>query len=124
MARPELGTKRVCLGCGAKYYDLHKDPIVCPKCGTVYEPVIVAARGRPVAAAAAGEDVDPVVDAELISLEDADAEASGKVAVVLDDDIEIEDDVADDDTFLEPEEEDDDDVTDLIGDGLEDDEET
>ena len=33
MAKPELGTKRLCSGCGAKYYDLSKDPIVCPKCG-------------------------------------------------------------------------------------------
>ena len=32
MAKPELGTKRLCGNCGAKFYDLSKDPIVCPKC--------------------------------------------------------------------------------------------
>ena len=37
MAKPELGTKRLCANCGAKFYDLSKDPIHCPKCGTVYE---------------------------------------------------------------------------------------
>ena len=34
MAKPELGTKRVCVACGAKFYDLMKNPPVCPKCGT------------------------------------------------------------------------------------------
>ncbi|MBO0711819.1 MAG: TIGR02300 family protein, partial [Acetobacteraceae bacterium] len=32
MAKAELGTKRLCANCGAKFYDLNKDPIVCPKC--------------------------------------------------------------------------------------------
>ncbi len=34
MAKPELGTKRVCVSCGARFYDLTKTPAVCPKCGT------------------------------------------------------------------------------------------
>ena len=34
MVKPELGTKRVCVSCGAKFYDLGKSPAVCPKCGT------------------------------------------------------------------------------------------
>ena len=34
MAKPELGTKRVCVSCGARFYDLMKQPAVCPKCGT------------------------------------------------------------------------------------------
>jgi len=38
MAKPEWGTKRRCLSCGAAFYDLMKDPIVCPKCGTVHQP--------------------------------------------------------------------------------------
>lgn len=36
MAKPALGTKRVCSGCEAKFYDLGKDPIVCPTCDTVF----------------------------------------------------------------------------------------
>ena len=43
--------------------------------------------------------------------------------VVVADDIEIEDDPVADDTFLEEDEDENDDVTDLIGDGIEDDEE-
>ncbi len=34
MAKPELGTKRVCVSCGAKFYDLARQPAICPKCGT------------------------------------------------------------------------------------------
>ena len=33
MAKPELGLKRVCVSCGTKFYDLTKNPAVCPKCG-------------------------------------------------------------------------------------------
>ena len=36
MAKPELGTKRLCAGCGAKFYDLNKTPIVCPMCEAVF----------------------------------------------------------------------------------------
>ena len=34
MAKPELGTKRVCVSCSTRFYDLLKVPAVCPKCGT------------------------------------------------------------------------------------------
>ncbi len=34
MAKPELGTKRVCVSCASRFYDLAKQPAVCPKCGT------------------------------------------------------------------------------------------
>ena len=38
MANPELGMKRVCVACGARFYDLTKVPAVCPKCGTEQPP--------------------------------------------------------------------------------------
>jgi uncharacterized protein (TIGR02300 family) len=34
MAKPELGTKRVCVSCGVRFYDLTRQPALCPKCGT------------------------------------------------------------------------------------------
>ena len=34
MAKPELGTKRVCVSCGTRFYDLTRQPAICPKCGT------------------------------------------------------------------------------------------
>ena len=142
MAKPELGTKRLCSGCGAKFYDLSKDPIVCPKCGTVFEIVVPVARGRAAeaaAAAAAGAaaaaaaaaakkaaetEVAETADVELVSLEDADAEATGKKVEGAegDDDIEVEE--TEEAPFIEEQEEGDDDVTDIIGEGREDEEET
>ena len=38
MTKPELGTKQLCAGCGRKFYDLHKTPIVCPTCQAVFVP--------------------------------------------------------------------------------------
>lgn len=37
MAKAEWGTKRRCQGCGAKFYDFGRTPIVCPKCAAVYQ---------------------------------------------------------------------------------------
>src|SRR6266516_2338649 len=100
VAKPELGTKRLCANCGAKFYDLSKDPIVCPKCATVFVPP-VATRGRP-------EPVAPVVTP----------------AVEGGDEVEVDDEALDDAAFIVPEEEEDEDVTDIIGEGIENDEET
>lgn len=33
MAKPELGLKRVCVSCSARFYDLNRAPAICPKCG-------------------------------------------------------------------------------------------
>src|SRR5580698_1265727 len=33
LALGRLGTKRQCLACGAKYYDLGRKPPVCSRCG-------------------------------------------------------------------------------------------
>jgi len=137
VAKPELGTKRLCTNCGAKFYDLSKDPIVCPKCHTVLELAAVTARARPepVAAARAApvpqeEVVAPETqEAEFVSLEEADAEAQGKktgegeAAEGGEEEIELEDEPMDDATFIEEQEEGDEDVTDIIGD-VEDEEET
>jgi uncharacterized protein (TIGR02300 family) len=38
LAKPEWGTKRTCFGCSARFYDLHRSPIVCPVCNAVYDP--------------------------------------------------------------------------------------
>ena len=34
MVKPELGSKRVCVSCSAKFYDLGRQPPACPKCAT------------------------------------------------------------------------------------------
>jgi uncharacterized protein (TIGR02300 family) len=138
VAKPELGTKRLCASCGAKFYDLNKAPIHCPKCGTVYEIAPVTTRGgRPAAEAAArpapAEEVAAAEpqEVETVSLEEADAEASGAKkpattdADATDDDVEIDETLDDDDdnTFIEETEEEDADVTDIIGGDIEPEEE-
>lgn len=121
MAKPDLGSKRQCQNCGTKFFDLNKDPIICPKCSTVFQ-LAASARMQARAAVADEEDVEVgPVTVELVSLEDA--EPGDDKAVVVGDDIEIEDDVAPDETFLEEEEEGTDDVADLIDGDIEDDEE-
>ena len=136
MAKPELGTKRLCAGCGAKFYDLNKDPITCPKCGTVYEVAVVTSRGRPDAAAAraaaaqaAEAELPEPQEAEFVSLEEADAEAEGgakKTPGEGVEDVEIEEvEGGDDDApFIEETEEEDTDVSEIIGGDIEDEEET
>ena len=127
MTKADLGIKRLCPNCGAKYYDLHHRPIVCPRCGTTFETTAVKARPQPAAkpAVVIEEPVAVAEEAEIVSLEEADEEVadSGKVKSapkgegddVADAD-EAEEIEADDDTFLEPQEDEDEDVGDIIGD--------
>jgi uncharacterized protein (TIGR02300 family) len=124
VAKAELGTKRLCASCGAKFYDLNKDPIVCPKCHTVMQlAAITRGRPEPVRQEAEEEAVAPeTAEAEFVTLEEADAEASGKkggeaeAAEGAEEEIELEDEALDDATFIEEQEEGDEDVTDIIGD--------
>ena len=117
MAKDSRGMKRTCQNdnCEAKFYDLNRDPIVCPVCGSVYKLARAPEAALPVAAAAvapikaaidpdASVDGDEIADADdaLISLEDADAELGA--------------DDEDDDTFLADDDDDDSNgVGDIIG---------
>jgi len=138
VAKPELGTKRVCPITGRKFYDLNKSPVISPYTGEVVPiaPIVASrARAEPVAARAplvpepVEAEVPEVADAELVSLEEADAETEGAkkapVAEGEEEDAEVADDTAaDDSTFLEPDEDEGDDVTDIIGGDIENEEET
>jgi uncharacterized protein (TIGR02300 family) len=127
VARPELGTKRQCMNCGAKFYDLSRDPIVCPKCATVFQAAAPTRVAPPAAARArpAAVEEEPEVEAagpELVSLEEVEASEAEKDPVI-EDDIEVAEDVGGEDTFLETDEEGEDDVSGLIDGDIEDDEE-
>jgi uncharacterized protein (TIGR02300 family) len=69
LAKPEWGTKRICPSCGTRYYDLMRDPVVCPKCSTPFDPeaFLKARRSRP--AAPVEKELEPVgadeIDADL-----------------------------------------------------------
>jgi uncharacterized protein (TIGR02300 family) len=70
VAKPELGTKRLCPNCGAKYYDLNRDPIICPKCNALFATGVVAVTAAPVSDEE--EDVETEdTGVEFVSLEDA-----------------------------------------------------
>lgn len=122
MAKPELGTKRVCPETGRKFYDLNRDPIVSPFTGKTYplsyfedtaiSKVIEKEQEEEIA------EVDTETGGmEMVSLEEADEEASGgsdnDLPDIEDDEVDLGDD--DDDTFLEEDEDEDDDVSGIIG---------
>jgi uncharacterized protein (TIGR02300 family) len=119
MTKPELGTKRLCAHCGAKFYDLNHAPVACPKCDTVFEAVQVNSRWRAGAARAPVRGVEPVVaeiqEVPFVSLEDADAEAQGKKkpsrAPEAEDEVELDDESLADAAFIEERED-----TDVTGD--------
>jgi uncharacterized protein (TIGR02300 family) len=119
MSKPELGTKRLCARCGAKFYDLHHSPITCPKCDAVFNAVQMNSRWRVEAARGAVREVEPAVtaieEAKSVSLEDADAEAQGEKersdAPEEEDGVEVNDESLDDASFIEERED-----TDVTGD--------
>lgn len=138
MANEELGTKRDCPNCGARFYDLKKDPAHCPKCDHEFTPdVLLKSRKRlreeeEAAQKAAkpsaevddeAEELDEEVkeiDAEAentTSLDDAEDEvapAKSKRAKSLDEDDDDDDDDDEDDELADiddidlPDDEDDD----------------
>ena len=143
MAKAELGTKRICPETGRKFYDLGKTPVVSPYTGKVV-PIVAPPQSRarpepaqpaPVARPAPAPEPEAIVpetaDAEFVSLEDAEAEQQGKKPATAEgagaageiEEVEIEAGT-DDAAFIEEEEEGDPDVTDIIGETIEKEEET
>src|SRR5262249_43164711 len=88
LAKPEWGTKRICPSCGTRYYDLLRDPVVCPSCSTPFDPeaFLKSRRARPAAvvekelavAARDDSDTDEVEvaddDEEALPIEDGEEE--------------------------------------------------
>jgi uncharacterized protein (TIGR02300 family) len=86
VAKPEWGTKRICLSCGARFYDFQKDPITCPACGTAFDPAAQSKPRRarapvkiaPVQAEDAEVETEAVEEAEVDTSEEGDEEAVAK----------------------------------------------
>ena len=112
MVKATWGTKRTCQNCAARFYDLGKSPIKCPKCGREHdrEDFVKVRRGRGSAAATAAaaaaaaatlaaaklaaakakkiEDGDedlPEVEADADGLEDTTELEDDDIEVVVDD---------------------------------------
>jgi uncharacterized protein (TIGR02300 family) len=89
-ALADRGTKRTCLSCGERFYDLARDPITCPACEHVHSPsafakqrsapVVVEVKAKSVVAAVATEgDEDIDLEVEDISIDDDDDDDDGLI---------------------------------------------
>src|ERR1700757_157304 len=87
VSKQAWGTKRLCPECGARFYDLNKDPIICPKCQRVYEPEATkpARRSRPAPVPKKPAPVD---------LETPDAGVPGDLEEVADEEEEVLEDTS------------------------------
>ena len=103
MANPGLGIKRHCLNCGARFYDLKKSPIVCPKCSTVFDPdaIFKTKKSRASSAVEAANSMGErqIIDPESILEEELDVDLGADA----EDDTLIEDtdDLGEDDSMAE-----------------------
>ena len=97
MAKPEWGLKRTCLGCGTRFYDMQRAPIVCPSCEAEFDPLALVRPRRARAAAAASQAKAKVAAAAV-------PEVEVEEEVVEDDAIEI------DDAAIDLDDDDDDDI--------------
>jgi uncharacterized protein (TIGR02300 family) len=139
LVKAELGTKRTCPNCAARFYDLLKEPITCPKCATSFEALSILPSKADYPGAVpppqpkprdveANDDADSG-EVELVSLDEVEAEEKADDETAGIEDVDLGEDAAEttnddeDDTFL-VEEEDEGNMGDLVeGGGKEDDEE-
>jgi uncharacterized protein (TIGR02300 family) len=111
------GTKRTCQSgeCGSRFYDLNRNPIVCPICGTIYEIAHLAP-------GAVLEAVEPSRIKGKRQVFEADAEAEAEPAQAQEGDelaaIETDEDLGDeqaDETLIADEEEEGGSMGDIVG---------
>ena len=96
MVKPELGAKRVCVSCSARFYDLTKSPAVCPKCGTeqpVEQPKPKRGGGNAVEEKRPKKVAVVEDEGEEAVVEDAEEEDVLEDAAELEDDAEIDGDL-------------------------------
>jgi len=133
--KPELGVKRDCPECGARFYDLNKDPAHCPKCDHAFVPEALLKPRKPRREDETPEVVEaapkPVAEVPLDAAEKEQKAPKSKRKPGLDDepaaeeelgeleDIDIDDDA--DDTLLEEDEDEDEDMGGIISGGEEED---
>ena len=119
--KAERGTKRTCQNpeCGSRFYDLNRDPIVCPICQTVFQ---LAMSADAQSAVPTGQEAGTRGAARRGSFAPAEKPPAPVPAAEEDENalpaLEGEDEAEvaeDDETFLEPEEEDGSDMETIIG---------
>jgi uncharacterized protein (TIGR02300 family) len=121
--KAERGIKRTCQNpeCGSRFYDLNRDPIVCPICQTAFQ---LATPAEAQGAVATGQEAGARSAARRAGFPVGTADKPAPAAPAAEEDEEAlpaiegeeEAEVAEDDeTFLEPEEEDGSDMENIIG---------
>ena len=105
MAKPEWGQKQTCQNCAARFYDLGRTPVVCPKCGEAQVAQPAKAR-RP----RAGETVPARAPSPAAAT--ADDGATAENAPENGDEDDKDDDVIEDTSDLGK---DDDDISEVVG---------
>jgi len=99
MAKPELGSKRLCVACGTRFYDLQHSPALCPRCGA--EQPIEPSRPRRGGGNVA-EDKRPKKPAPAPGLEEAEVELEDVEAAEEEDVLEDTSDLDDDADAIGP----------------------
>jgi uncharacterized protein (TIGR02300 family) len=126
VVKPELGTKRTCPSCATRFYDMLKNPIVCPKCGVTFiAATLLPSKGDmpppPPKPREVVKEVEENPEVELVSLEEVEEPGQDdETAAIEDVDLGEEADAAEGeeaDAFLEEEEEDGGDVAGLLDGG-------
>jgi uncharacterized protein (TIGR02300 family) len=97
--------KRLCPNCGTRYYDMRRDPIVCPHCGSPFDPEALLKTRRTRAAAAvavpvADEEIEPDLGTEEAA-EPAEADAAPSGDEAEDEDEEADEAEEEDEEVLE-----------------------
>jgi len=77
VAKMKWGTKRTCLSCGKRFYDMRRDPIVCPGCNAPFE-VNTSRRSRRQRSTQVAEFVASPLDTSTKAKEGMEAEGDGK----------------------------------------------
>lgn len=67
MSKPEWGLKRICPNCSARFYDMARHPITCPKCASTFDPEVLVKkrRGRPPASEVKPLPLPPGLEEDL-----------------------------------------------------------
>ena len=91
MAKAEWGLKRTCQSCGAKFYDMNRSPIACPKCGANFDPeaLLKARRSKPAAAAAKAAPVEEADPVEAVVVVEGDEKEEEEEEAVMEDTSEL-----------------------------------
>jgi len=97
MTKPEWGEKRTCQACGARFYDMERSPILCPKCGAEFIPPVAVktAVSQPVSVDVPKKVKPVAVDDDDIDLDDIDLDDIDLDDVVDDDDDDLMEDTSD-----------------------------